>query len=112
MNPSRPCVHRNNPNSTPNQNRSGARQEEGRRIICRDARGRQQGKEADRQAGRQAVQPRAAAMGKKDKEKKGDGEGLPSTEFMIKPETATPKLDTSKYVSLLRVCMPVVVVVG
>lgn len=51
-------------------------------------------------------------MGKKDKEKKGDEEGLPSTEFMIKPETATPKLDTSKYVSLLRVCMPVVVVVG
>lgn len=39
-------------------------------------------------------------MGKKDKgEKKGDGEGLPSTDFMIKPETATPKLDTSKYVS-------------
>lgn len=39
-------------------------------------------------------------MGKKDKgEKKGYGEGLPSTEFMIKPETATPKLDTSKYVS-------------
>ena len=43
-------------------------------------------------------------MGKKDKEKKGDEEGLPSTEFMIKPETATPKLDTSKYVSILRVC--------
>ncbi len=42
-------------------------------------------------------------MGKKDKEKKeggggGGAEGLPSTEFMIKPETATPKLDTSKCV--------------
>lgn len=45
-------------------------------------------------------------MGKKDKAgKKGAAaegvpaeEGLPSTECMIKPETATPKLDTSKYV--------------
>lgn len=41
-------------------------------------------------------------MGKKDKgEKKAaaaPAEGLPSSEFMIKPETATPKLDTSKCV--------------
>lgn len=48
-------------------------------------------------------------MGKKDKgEKKGDGEGLPSTDFMIKPETATPKLDTSKYASIRLFCFVIV----
>eukprot|EP00624_Nannochloropsis_granulata_P006719 evm.model.NODE_50950_length_13803_cov_18.816996.2 len=47
-------------------------------------------------------------MGKKDKKaavSNGDDAGvtgLPSTEFMIKPETATPKLDTSTWPLLLK----------
>jgi hypothetical protein len=40
---------------------------------------------------------------KKDKRKSGGEDdlatkGLPSTEFLIKPETSAPKIDTSKYV--------------
>jgi H/ACA ribonucleoprotein complex subunit 4 len=41
-------------------------------------------------------------MGKKDKDKSSDGASAGETDYMIKPQSHTPKLDTSKWPLLLK----------